>query len=74
VVLRERKTNADAIRDCERDTYYAGEWKPEYERWVDMLAGLNAGPGKNLVAWNSAAIYDMLARVGPSSGTVAGQA
>ena len=57
---RELKTNADAIRNYERDTYYAGHWSPEYEQWVDMLAGLNAGPGKELVAWNSAAIYDMI--------------
>ena len=25
-----------------------------------MLAGLNAGPGHRLVAWNSALIYDMI--------------
>jgi hypothetical protein len=25
-----------------------------------MLAGLNAGPGKELVAWNSALLYDMI--------------
>ena len=25
-----------------------------------MLAGLNNGPGKKLVAWNSALIYDMI--------------
>jgi pimeloyl-ACP methyl ester carboxylesterase len=25
-----------------------------------MLAGLNNGPGKELVAWNSALIYDMI--------------
>jgi pimeloyl-ACP methyl ester carboxylesterase len=57
---RELKTNADAIRNYERDTYYAGQWRPEYEQWVQMLAGLNASPGKQLVAWNSAAIYDMI--------------
>jgi pimeloyl-ACP methyl ester carboxylesterase len=57
---REIKTNADAIRNYERDTYYAGQWRPEYEQWVAMLAGLNAGPGKQLVAWNSAAVYDMI--------------
>jgi pimeloyl-ACP methyl ester carboxylesterase len=37
-----------------------GRWKPEYEKWVDMLAGLNAGSGQRLVAWNSALIYDMI--------------
>ncbi|MDT3720213.1 alpha/beta hydrolase [Pseudomonas oryzihabitans] len=57
---RELKTTADGIRDYERSTYYAGQWAPRYERWVGMLAGLNAGPGKQRVAWNSALIYDMI--------------
>ena len=57
---RDLKTDAAGIRNYERETYYAGHWRPEYERWVDMLAGLYAGPGKQLVAWNSAAIYDMI--------------
>ena len=57
---RELKTSADAIRAYERQTYYAGQWRPEYERWVDMLAGLNNGPGKAAVAWDSALLYDMI--------------
>jgi len=57
---RELKADAERIRSYERDTYYTGHWSPEYEQWVDMLAGLNAGSGKELVAWNSAAIYDMI--------------
>lgn len=57
---RELKTTADGIRAYESKTYYGGKWKPEYERWVTMLAGLNDGPGKQLVAWNSALIYDMI--------------
>jgi len=57
---REARLNADGIRNYERSTYYAGRWKPEFERWVTMLAGLNQGPGHNLVAWNSALIYDMI--------------
>jgi pimeloyl-ACP methyl ester carboxylesterase len=57
---RELKTNAETIRNYERDTYYMGHWQPEYDQWADMLAGLNAGAGKELVAWNSAAIYDMI--------------
>jgi pimeloyl-ACP methyl ester carboxylesterase len=57
---RELKLSADGIRNYERATYYVGRWKPEFERWVDMLAGLNAGPGHRLVAWNSALIYDMI--------------
>jgi len=56
----ELKTSADSIRRYEQSTYYAGQWRPEYERWVQMLAGLYRGPGKNRVAWNSALLYDMI--------------
>ncbi|TCL03672.1 pimeloyl-ACP methyl ester carboxylesterase [Sodalis ligni] len=57
---RELKTSAAGIRQYELTTYYVGHWKPAYDRWVDMLAGLNQGPGHKLVAWNSALIYDMI--------------
>lgn len=57
---RELKLNADGLRNYEQSTYYVGRWKPEYERWVTMLAGLNQGPGHTLVAWNSALVYDMI--------------
>lgn len=57
---RELKLSADSVRSYEKSTYYVNRWKPEYERWVDMLAGLNQGPGHKLVAWNSALIYDMI--------------
>ena len=49
---RELKTSADGIRRYEQGTYYAGHWSADYEPWVQMLAGLNNGPGKELVAWN----------------------
>ena len=57
---RELKTSADGIHRYEQATYYAGDWQPSYQKWVDMLAGLNQGPGKKLVAWNSALLYDMI--------------
>jgi len=57
---RELKLDAEGVRNYERATYYAGRWKPEYERWVQMLVGLNKGPGHEAVAWNSALIYDMI--------------
>lgn len=57
---RELTLSAQSIHDYELKTYYVGKWKPEYDRWVDMLAGLNNGPGHKLVAWNSALIYDMI--------------
>jgi pimeloyl-ACP methyl ester carboxylesterase len=57
---RELNTTAERIRDYERTTYYAGTWKPDYEPWVEMLAGLYRGPGHDIVAWNSALLYDMI--------------
>ncbi|WPN20887.1 MULTISPECIES: alpha/beta fold hydrolase [Pseudomonas fluorescens group] len=57
---RELKVSAEGIRNYQLNTYYVGRWKPEYERWVDMYAGLSNGPGHTQVAWNSALIYDMI--------------
>lgn len=57
---RELKVSAESIRQYQLNTYYVGRWKPEYERWVDMYAGLSNGPGHKRVAWNSALIYDMI--------------
>jgi pimeloyl-ACP methyl ester carboxylesterase len=57
---RELKTNAEGIRRYEQGTYYAGTWRNDYDVWVQMLAGLNNGPGKEAVAWNSALLYDMI--------------
>jgi pimeloyl-ACP methyl ester carboxylesterase len=57
---QELKTTADSIRDYERATYYAGTWNPSYEPWVQMLAGLYRGSGRDLVAWNSALLDDMI--------------
>jgi pimeloyl-ACP methyl ester carboxylesterase len=57
---RELAQTADNIRSYEKKTYYVSGWKPEYEKWVDMLAKLNSGPGHKLVARNSALIYDMI--------------
>ena len=57
---RELQTNADKIRQYEQNTYYAGTWNHSYEPWVQMLAGMYRGPGKDLVAWNSALLYDMI--------------
>ncbi|ACD15957.1 alpha/beta hydrolase fold [Paraburkholderia phytofirmans PsJN] len=57
---RELKTTAESIRRYEQSTYYAGQWRASYEPWVQMLAGMYRGPGKQIVAWNSALLYDMI--------------
>jgi pimeloyl-ACP methyl ester carboxylesterase len=54
------KTTADSIRDYERATYYNKSWDAKYEPWVQMLAGMYRGPGRDIVAWDSALLYDMI--------------
>lgn len=56
----ELQTTAERIRSDQKATYYAGTWKPEYDVWVEMLAGMYRGPGKQAVAWSSALTYDMI--------------
>ncbi|GGE14054.1 hydrolase [Aureimonas endophytica] len=56
----ELKTGADSIRAYQRKFYYGGNWKPAYDRWVAMLAGLYAGPDREAVAWNQAQTSDMI--------------
>lgn len=57
---RELTTSADRIRSYEQATYYAGQWRNDYEPWVQMLAGMYRDPGRRLVAWDSALLYDMI--------------
>jgi pimeloyl-ACP methyl ester carboxylesterase len=57
---RELKTTPERIRAYEQSTYYAGEWRPEFDKWVNMYAGLFSGPGREMVARNTALIDDMI--------------
>ena len=56
----ELKTSFDSIKAYQQRFYYDGKWKPEYDRWVGMLAGMYAGDGKPEVAWNQAQTSDMV--------------
>ena len=57
---RELQTSAERIRHYERTTYFAGQWRPEYEPSVQMLAGMYRGAHRDVVAWDSALLYDMI--------------
>lgn len=54
------RTNAEGIKAYQLKYYYNGVWKPEYDRWVDMLYGMYTGPGRDIVAWNQAQTAEML--------------
>ena len=57
---RELKLTDERMRNYQRNTYYAQEWKPEYEPWVQMIAGMFRGSGKETVARQSALTYVMI--------------
>lgn len=56
----ELKTSFESIKQYQLDVYYAGTWKPAFERWARMQAGLYAGAGKEINAWDQALTYDMV--------------
>jgi pimeloyl-ACP methyl ester carboxylesterase len=56
----ERKTSADSIKAYQLKYYYNGQWAPRYDRWVEMLAGMYAGPDGEVVALNQAQTSVML--------------
>lgn len=56
----EQRTTFDSIKAYQQKFYYGGEWRPEYDPPVAMLAGMYAGPGRDAVAWNQAQTSDMI--------------
>ncbi|VXA90811.1 alpha/beta fold hydrolase [Brevundimonas sp. G8] len=56
----ERRTNFDSIKAYQQKVYYDGQWRPEYDEPVAMLAGMYTGPGGDAVAWNQAQTSDMI--------------
>lgn len=53
------KLDAEGIKRYQQNTYYAGEWRDDYDIWVAMLAGQFAAE-RDKSAWLSAKIYDMI--------------
>jgi pimeloyl-ACP methyl ester carboxylesterase len=58
-LIVERQTNFDSIKEYEKRIYYGGQWQPQYDRWVEMLAGMFTGSGGEIVSRVQAQIFDM---------------
>lgn len=56
----EKKTTRDRIKTYQLNTYYGGVWKPDYDRWVDMLFSMYQGEGGDIVAWSQALTSGMV--------------
>lgn len=57
---KELKTSANSIKRYEQATYYSGQWRPEFDRWVEMLAGMYSGSDGRRFAWTQAQTADMV--------------
>lgn len=60
LLAEERRTNTASIKAYQLANYYDGQWRPDYDRWVSMLAGMYEGSGKDLVTLAQAKTSDMI--------------
>lgn len=52
--------NYEKIKQYQLAFYYDNHWKPEYDRWINLLAGWTLNKDYPLIAWNAALTYDMI--------------
>lgn len=56
----EKQTSYASIKAYQLENYYHGTWRPAYDRWVWMLAGMYRGPGRDQVALAQAKTSEMI--------------
>jgi pimeloyl-ACP methyl ester carboxylesterase len=42
------------------ESYYAGKWNTDFDKWAKLLAGWALNKDYKIIAWNSALTYDMI--------------
>lgn len=57
---RELKASPESFKEYQQKVYFAGQWKPEYDKLVEIPSGWVTGPDWALIAYNSALQYDMI--------------
>lgn len=56
----ELKKSYEGIKKYQLVNYYDNKWKPEYDQWVNLLAGWTLNSSYKTIAWNNALTYDMI--------------
>jgi len=56
----ELQATPESIRAYMQKSYFAGNWKPEYDPYVEILAGWTQSPEYPRVAWDAALTTDMV--------------
>lgn len=57
---RELNKTFEGIKNYQLKSYYDNKWKPEYNPWVNLLAGWTLNSSYPTIAWNSALTYEMI--------------
>jgi pimeloyl-ACP methyl ester carboxylesterase len=56
----ELKQNEASYKKYMTESYFHGEWRPDYDVLLEIPAGWTLSPDYSRVAWNSALTYDMI--------------
>jgi pimeloyl-ACP methyl ester carboxylesterase len=56
----ELKNNEEKIREYQKSSYFDGQWKPEYEKGIEIAVGWTKHKDFPRIAWNSALTTDMI--------------
>ena len=56
----ELEQDYEKIKNYQLKFYYDGKWKPEYDKWVNILADWTLNKDYPVIAKNSALTYDMI--------------
>ncbi|KAM0437790.1 hypothetical protein ACHAPT_002155 [Fusarium lateritium] len=58
--ISEKASSYQSIRGYEQATYYMGEWKEDYDKWVRMLVNIYYGSQRDNYVKNQAQIVDLV--------------
>lgn len=60
VYQNELKANYESLKAYQLKFYYDNKWKPEYDEWLNLLAGWTLHKQYPIIAWNNALTSDMI--------------
>ena len=61
LLAAERRTTAASIKAYQLVSYYHGAWRPDYDRWVTMRAGMYTGADRELIVNAQARTSEIIA-------------
>ena len=57
---KELKQDHASLKKYQLTSYYDNQWKPEYDEWLNLLAGWTLNKDYPRIAWNNALTTDMI--------------